>query len=836
MFKTGINQLGGIISDLMNNLANLLRNSVLGWLFDIINGIYGYVCRIIYSILIVPLATIIDICQLMFRKFAGLKDMTIEGQDTTGDIVIDLINSKTVQNIFWSMFILAFILLLVCTFVATIKTEFDAEGNNNKRKVIKNAFRGLANFVLVPIISVFGLIVSNGLLRTIDAATSSGSETLISTQIFTSCAYSGNRVRKGEDSEGLGYYVPNSFGALVVGADDGSQTGTSGGYANFGIFYDDVNGSNGYRAADKIDKTFSAGLKLDIASAGLQENQRSFNFDNSLSCINEFYNNGVYYMYPNNTFSLFSAAKWPGITDNAQFSGNNLVYTDHITFSIYNVGLVNYYYDLTLIGGFQYLIFIVVAIFCAWDFLLALIGLIKRLFMLVTLFIISPPICATYPLNNGETLKKWRGEFIKNALSAYSVVVVMNIFIALLPLLTKIEVFSPTDFASIGLGGSSISWKVGLLNTSMLGSVNYTFGAVTADIANNFARLLFIVGGLTFFKKCSKSISDIIGAGDAFNDGADTAKDLGKNVAKVAAGVALGGAGAAKIGGMIAKGQTNLIKKGYNGLNNKFNNIGKKPADPGKGPGDPGGKAVDPGTGGSGGPTGSGGGSGGGSTGSGGGSDAGGASGAAEASTKSSGSVAGFMFGNKGDHWLTHVNKTLTMPIRAIAKGGSAISSATHNAITKLKNSNFAKAVGAEGKAVYETAKSIATGKDLSVKDAFYTGRGDLDNRSKKKAKDKENANALAIQRKANDELLNGYKQIANTNAIATRATIAGTVLAAQESKKEAEAATKESKETDKTAEDATEAATTALKETAETKKRVKELEDKDTEKSKGKK
>src|SRR5574344_1265647 len=242
-----------------------LMNQLLFNIFDgndwrnLFHSIPGLIGRGLYYLIICAIARIVDICQLIFRKFAGLTDITFTQKDVKGtysDWVLAFINSSIVQNVFWAMFVLAIIILLISVFVATIRKEFAEDGNNNKRQVIKDAFRGLAYFVIVPVTAIFGLIVGNALLRAIDGATNvANGQTTLSAQIFLVGGYNSNRARIDEKSGTEKRYEEESFGAYLVGSGNGSQDATYG-YGNFGIFLDDESGVNLQRAADKIDDCF----------------------------------------------------------------------------------------------------------------------------------------------------------------------------------------------------------------------------------------------------------------------------------------------------------------------------------------------------------------------------------------------------------------------------------------------------------------------------------------------------------------------------------------------------------------------------------------------------
>ncbi|MGN1212809.1 MAG: hypothetical protein ACI4TZ_02085, partial [Christensenellales bacterium] len=397
------------------NMLNGLFDPIINW----ISAFLYYVCVGLYYIIICGIGKIIDIIQILFRKFAGIDDLSLAGQE--GDIVLQFINSDIVQKVFWSMVVLAVVLLLVASFVAVIKTEFNKDGKNDKKKVIKNAFRGIVNFVAVPIVCIFGLIVGNALIKAVDGAlTLTGSSLSMTSQIFVAGGYNANRVRSYETiSDNATTYPENSMADYI-----------SRGYGNFGIFTDDTTGVAKQSIADKIDSAFANNLTVDLNN--LTQDQKTLvyagggNGEYAYSYINKF---------PLGTFpyghDYFNGTKVEGnevviIGDQPDFkpADNN---NGKFTFSIYNVGLVSYYYNLSL-ASYDYLVAGVTLLFAAWVYLTTILGLIKRLFMLTTLFIISPPICALYPLDEGTALGKWRKEFIKQALSAYSVVIVMNIF------------------------------------------------------------------------------------------------------------------------------------------------------------------------------------------------------------------------------------------------------------------------------------------------------------------------------------------------------------------------------------------------------------------------
>lgn len=112
-------------------------------------------------------------------------------------------------------------------------------------------------------------------------------------------------------------------------------------------------------------------------------------------------------------------------------------------------------------------------------------GMVKRLFMLVILFIISPIVCSMYPIDEGNAYKTWFGEFKKNLLSAYGAVAGMNLFLTIMPIVDQIQ---------LGTGGGNGDW-VGLL------------------------QLILVIAGLFVVKDVIGFISGLAGGDNSYSGG-----------------------------------------------------------------------------------------------------------------------------------------------------------------------------------------------------------------------------------------------------------------------------------------------------------------------------
>ena len=487
-------QLGGLVKTLIdgllgvvNKIFDILINPIVGFLTDTIwRGIAGF----IYQLVCVPVLLAIDVVNLMFRKLAGLSsyyDKSI-GSTVEGDFVYSLITSKAIMNVFWAMVILGVILLIICTFIAVIKSEFtplnDKNGSNNKWKIITVAVKSLVNMAVVPVCALVGIMIGNALLNTLDQATNLGSAP-ISGRVFVASAYSCNMVRMAINNEiktsSDEYEIVNQLSNNCYGKD-----------------FNRLTDSQKENMAEAIDNVFA-------------------------SC------------------STFDS--WMKVKESVGTLG--VMMDDEASF--YDVGEVYFFYH---VGYFNFLVFIIVSIVIGTMMIMIMIGLIKRIFTLVTLFVIAPPIVAVTPLNT-DGLKKWNTSFIKNTLSAYSSVVCMNLFLIIVRAFDNISFFK----------GDTIG--------------NGNMASTLTGFGDEFAKIFILIGGLVFVKGLTSEIAGLIGADSAFAEGSDKAKEYAASAGKVA-GLAVGGLGfagsALKTTGLGAMAMAKGAGKGLGAAAGKFKN------------------------------------------------------------------------------------------------------------------------------------------------------------------------------------------------------------------------------------------------------------------------
>lgn len=497
---------------------------LIAFLIVILMNVGGFITQImgmiLYSIAI-PLMWILDFVQMLFRKLAGLDTTWVKAdgvlQQQDGDILLSLITNKTVLQVLLAMTLVGIVLLIITTIIQMIRTEYTTEGSkNNKGTIIGTALKAFAYFFIVPIACVFGIIVANYVLKALDVATSAAGARTVSGSVFVAAASDANRVRKKGNSDATeGWYLnlldgPNT--AKTVQYNPVGSTYTTA----LDRYYFSVNdtgnrATNAEAAAEKVDAAFSKGSLMMVLVQGgptmIDESIGDAELEND----------------------FIAGAK-------------NMRY-----FSYDNVITVVRYYNP---ADINYLMLYVGLALCIWTLFKAAFGMIKRMYKATMLFIISPGIIGIWPLDGGNAFKSWRSQFISSVLSAYGVVIALNLFFVIAGAVDKIYLFKPYDAAyyNVAQFGGAISFILGLLLPPLI------------TLINNVMRGLFIIVGALMVSEMASTISQLIGAGDALKEGGEM---VGKVTSAVGKG-AMVAMGAGALAGKMAKGIGGKVKNASN--------------------------------------------------------------------------------------------------------------------------------------------------------------------------------------------------------------------------------------------------------------------------------
>ena len=496
-------------------------------LCNIISGFFAIIPQTLYF-LYASAASVLDMLQYLVRKLAGLDTYYVNGQEKTGDIIVEFIegtlginnNYSTLSTVFWSMIIFGVILLVFSTIITLIKTHYDYDSKKSQPSyIIGKAFKGLLTMVIIPLVTIFSLYFSEIILKTLDAITSGSNATSFGDKYESTAVDKLKYVTKdGYDYYGGfdffgGHYWTNSvsFSGTIfacatykcnrvrMGEYDAVVGENNDDWSNLGLFWTDNSTETKEILSMQIDTAFEYSLSM--------KNSENISLKGSSASLIT-------------SYAGLSNIYLPGLFNIS-------------TFSKFDVGLVWYYYNLWSFDYFIGFAGIITALTLMFNIIL---GLCTRLIYCLALFLVYPPICGLFPFDDGNAVKSWRTSFTKMFLSAFGTVVAINILCVILPFLRTISLFNN-----------------GLLDAIM--------------------SSLFVLAGLIFVKKAIAMMSSMIGAENLEEIGGKMVKEFQGTVAKAINGVMkiVGvGISAGKSLGKTTKGRVDRSKK------RKANRLAKK--------------------------------------------------------------------------------------------------------------------------------------------------------------------------------------------------------------------------------------------------------------------
>src|SRR5574344_314883 len=182
----------------------------------------------------------------------------------------------------------------------------------------------------------------------------------------------------------------------------------------------------------------------------------------------------------------------------SKFVSGELDYTNvDLVKSYFNIQSMNYL--IGILGGFVMLVM----------FVLSSITFVQRIFDVILLYLVSPVSIATIPLDEGNRFKVWKDMMVGKILSAYGIILVMNLFFLIIPQVYQIRFFD-------------------------------------GDFQNGIVYILFLLGGSFAVSKANDVIARLCGADSGRNE-------LASMVYNVRSGMALAHAVHSKVGGAFGK-------------------------------------------------------------------------------------------------------------------------------------------------------------------------------------------------------------------------------------------------------------------------------------------
>lgn len=410
---------------------------LLGVVADTLKSIFTIIPKLLYFI-VSCILSLIDLCQMAFRKMAGLDSVTISGESYTGDSVYKIITDAlftgrypAIKTIFWSLIILGVFMLFITSLIALIRTEYnpDKEKGNSKAGIVKNFFKAIFSFAIVPIACIFGMFLFNSLVGVVNTITTQ--PVLNSTEVTTYYSQWNAVADSNKDSgvydEGTLDKVENAYMAYEV---FGLHIPTNVQPFSGMVFRACAYGSNRVRNNEDyflvlknnnvlgfLDKFNEQGDAADIIDTGFAINAKLRETSNlSKDIVKTFYGDC-------SDFINFGTWRYHSIE----------------SLSKYNVNAVYFFYDL---WSFNYIVAFVAVVSIGKLYFGFVLYLMQRLFEIIGLFLVSPISISLMPLDNGDSLKTWRTLFITKFTLLVIMVGTLNLISPLLAICNNIQFFN----------------------------------------------------------------------------------------------------------------------------------------------------------------------------------------------------------------------------------------------------------------------------------------------------------------------------------------------------------------------------------------------------------
>ncbi len=200
------------------------------------------------------------------------------------------------------------------------------------------------------------------------------------------------------------------------------------------------------------------------------------------------------------------------ISQSAIFGGDSILYTQGQTFPNYAYMNIENWTDK---DGIYYIPTSRLNVFIAFAGCIAMLvslmlcsfTFVKRIFDVMLLYILSPLMISTQPLDDGTRFKQWRDLMIAKVISAYAIVLTVNLYFMIVP-------------------------KI-IINPGVIFDTNNS-------IANGIIQLLFVIGGAFALNGANLVFSQLLGTGNMEHQQNVGTQMALVNMARVGAGVAKG--------------------------------------------------------------------------------------------------------------------------------------------------------------------------------------------------------------------------------------------------------------------------------------------------------
>lgn len=500
----------GVIDSVVSGIdsaVDWIGNSISSAIGDLI----GQVCYYIVS----TLCNLVKLVYNFFAVFAGIQKVEYDGSSSY--LINIFFGNRKITNIYWGMALIGIVFVFAFLLIAVIRKMFDAD-DKSRRSIGSILLSGGKSILMILLLSAVLSAVLNLTNLLVDRVSFmfDRSDTL----------HEEDRIDFSDEQYATMARVFNTIGNYSLNASYDSRYNLSSCYNEirpdllklqedgvFDFYYDETNGVTWQSALQHLVRAYDPRFEMKIddyndASKAILEIMEVLKRDASFAPV----------AFAEWSFSGASAASAPldrviflsGTLDAAKNPAFNAEpsLTDGLRGpfyygedsekpSIYSYDDVSDAFNIG-ISGISYLLIALTAIITLKNLALCIFNSIARIFNLLGLYIIAPPLIATAPLDDGEKFKQWLTSAVVQMFGIFGCIIPMRLVILFIPMIfdARLVLFPQsvvTDTLAkvlLVMGAIEAANRFGSILTGVLAN-NAGYEAVRAGDMKDYSRAMF---------------------------------------------------------------------------------------------------------------------------------------------------------------------------------------------------------------------------------------------------------------------------------------------------------------------------------------------------------
>ena len=437
----------------------------------LIEAIENFIGEIFYGVEIL-FCLILSWLQSLFNVFSGISEAEYNGEPEY--LVNVFFNNKTVQNIYWGMAAIGIVLIFVFAIMAVVKKSFDLDDKVKQSygQIIRNVLRSTLIIISMNLIVTVSITFTNYLMDSVNeifdnADTLVGDDPHIE---FTDEQFATmSRIFNTVGNYSLNPSYKNRYNINACFNEIRGDLALLESSGVFNYYYNDVDEDGNkidtwqsvlqeiYNSAD-IDQELASDTYNDRVARSLDHCMTVLNTSTSTTFRpHESYDKQKFYvdqdvpldriLFLIGTMGMGSttAAKNPAYDKNPSLFDNlrGPYYSGQK--DMYDIDTVEEDFNLWILR-MNYIVVYFAAMLLVKSMAIIAVNCIVRIFNLLFLYLVAPPIIAASPLDDGGKYKQWLTAFIIQLFSVFATVISMRVFLVYVPI-----VINP-DFKLVSTG------------------------------------------------------------------------------------------------------------------------------------------------------------------------------------------------------------------------------------------------------------------------------------------------------------------------------------------------------------------------------------------------